>query len=241
MKTQPFLAVFVLVITFLSCKKTEMIPPPAPTVDVTKLTDSCYYILDGVTYICNQMYSQGRGNAGANLDTTNRGWKWDADTLQYHVSYGISSNPNSPAPGGDITLSLVKKFAKNQLTRDMSLGMVGPPSDTVLYYPKGERQYAVDFSRFNSQNGVVLKVKKRIGNTIQEMRTHSSEMVSLPTTITDQSQKNSRFEITNVYFVPAGNGYTDRHILEVKFKAVLFDGLEKPHYLENGYIRIHVE
>lgn len=209
-----------------------------PSVDVTKLTDSCSYTIDGVTYTCDRPYSNGRGSAGANLDTSNGGWKWDADTLLYSAFYqiGYSSIPNS-TQGGNLKITLVKKFGKNQLKPSAGIWVFRPVSDTLLYYPKGQRLYAVDYDRFNSQNGVVLQVMGNTGN----MRTYSYKPVSVSTAISNGSQKDSKFEITNVYWVPASDGWLDRHILEAKFTATVFDNDERPHRLENGYLRLHVE
>ena len=240
MKTQILFAVSVLLVGILSCKKDKTWT--AEQTDLTKLSDSCSYTLDGVPFICNQLYSGGGGNAGANLDTSNGGWEWDADSLQYHVKFSINAvNLIGGGYPGDLTVRFVKKFAKSQLTRAITGSIFGPASDTLLYYPKGEQGYAVDYSRFNSQNGVVLEIAtESIGNVRQIISTYSSEMVHLPTTIANDSQKNSTFNITNIYFVPAYGGWLDSHILEAKFEAVLFDGNENPHYLKNGYIRIHV-
>ena len=243
-KTRLFLAISVLLVGFTSCKKTDMIDLPSH-VDVTKLTalsDSCSYTLDGISYIHYQAYEAGRRNAGANLDTMNGDWKWDSDTLQYVASYSIGSPGVNAGSGGGLKVSFVKKFAKSQLTRIMFPGIVGPLSDTLLYYPKGEQKYAVDYDRFNSQNGVTLEIiTGNIGGVKSVLRTYSTEMVHFPTTINTDSQKNSKFEITNVHFFPANGGWLDSHILEAKFSAVLFDKDEKPYRLENGYLRIHID
>ena len=244
MKTRFFLAASVLLIGFLSCKKTDMIqlplPVPVVTVDLTKLTDSCSYTLDGIPYIVNQTYSTGGGNRGANLDTTNGVWKWDSDTLLYSRSYSMRSTGVYGSVGGDLTVTFAKKFAKSQLTSNVS-GIKAPVSDTLLY-PKGEQKYAVDFDGFNRQNGVVLEIPTDIGSVggvKAVLKTYSSE-VYIPTTINADSQKGSKFEITNVYFFPANGSWLDSHILEAKFSAILFDRWENPHRLENGYIRIHI-
>jgi len=244
-KTRFFLASSVLLIGFLSCKKTYMIQlpeavVPAP-VDVTKLSDSCAYTLDGIPYICDKIYSGGGGNYGANLDT-NGGWKWDPDTLLYSRSYSIRSTGVYGSYGGDLTIRLAKKFAKSQLTRNVDF-IKAPVSDTLLYYPKGEQKYAVDFGGFNRHNGVVLEIPTHIGYVIGNQLpnlTTNTDKVYIPTTINADSQKDSKFEITNVYFFPANGVWLDHHILEAKFSAIVFDIYEKPHRLENGYIRIHV-
>ena len=216
------------------------VPVVPAHVDVTKLTDSCSYTLDGIPYMCDKIYSNGGGNYGANLDTTG-GWKWDADTILYGRSYSIRST-GVYGVGGDLTIGFVKKFAKSELTRNVNF-IKAPVSDTLLYYPKGEQKYAVDFEGFNRHNGVVLEIPTHIGSILgaplPNLRTNTDK-VYIPTAINADSQRGSKFEITNVYFFPANGVWLDHHILEAKFSAIVFDIYENPHRLENGYIRIHV-
>jgi hypothetical protein len=244
-KTKLLLATTVLLVAFVSCKKDSIettTQAPVQSSDVTKPTDSVSYTLDGTTYTCNVITGEGGGIAGANLETANGGWKWDADTLQYRkdYTYGVSSSFTG-GNGGRLTIHFAKKFAKAQLTRAVAPGILGPVSDTLLYYPRGGYPYAVDFDRFNSQNGIVLKLVGTVngGNGTQLLSTYSVQMVRLPTTITNDSQKDSKFEITNISFVSAYQGWWNCHLLEAKFSASVFDSSEKPHHVD-GYIRIHV-
>jgi hypothetical protein len=234
-----------LLVGLVSCKKDNAettTQAPEQSDDVTKLADSVSYLLDGITYTCNALTGEGGGIAGANLDTANGGQRWDADTLQYRKDYTYSvSSGFTGGNGGRLQIRFVKKFGKTQLTRTVAPGIPGPVSDTLLYYPKGEYPYAVDFDRFNSQNGVVLElVGPGVGgHETQWMSTYSGQMVHSPTTITNDSQKDSRFEITNIAFIPAYQGWWNCHLLEAKFSANVFDRSEKPHHV-NGFIRIHV-
>lgn len=243
-KTRFFLAISVLAIGFVSCKKTDVmqlpIPVPVAPVDVTKLTDSCYYILDGTPFICDKIYSRGSWNNGANLDTTG-GWKWDPDTTFYGRSFSIRSTGIYGSVGGDLTVTFLKKFAKSQLTRNVNF-MKAPVSDTMLYYPKGEQKYAVDFQGFSRYNGVVLELPTNIGSVggFPSLLKTYNDNVYRPTVINADSQIGSKFEITNIYFFPANGSYIDHHIVEAKFNAIVFDRWENPHRLEKGYIRIHV-
>lgn len=218
------------------------LPPSVEATKITTLSDSCSFTLDGVSYIHDEAYETVRRNAGANLDTMNGEWKWDSDTLQYGVSYSIGSQPSGAGTVGGLTVSFVKKFAKSQLTRAIISGIVGPVSDTLLYYPKGEQQYAVDYDRFNSQNGVALEIITTSNSGVKDvLRTYSTEMVHLPARIKTNSEKDSKFEITNIHFFPAIESGPNSHVLEAKFSAVLFDKNEKSHRLENGYLRINID
>ena len=241
-KTKFFLITTVSLVGFLSCKKdNNEIIVPTQQVDVTKLSDSCSYTLDGITYTCYLISREGGGTAGANLDTLNGGWKWDSDTLQYHrtYDYGVSQS-FAGANGGNLTIKFVKKFAKAQLTRTVAPGILGPVSDTLLYYTKGEYPYAVDFQRFNCQNGIVLEFLGPVSGGVQRMSTYSKQAVSISTTITNESQKESKFEIINISFVPAYQGWWNCHLIEAKFSANVFDKDEKAHHVD-GYLRIHVD
>jgi hypothetical protein len=244
MKTKLFFATAFLLVGVISCKKdnTETTQTPGQTVDIAKLTDSISYTLDGVTYTCNVLTGEGGGNAGANLDTANGGWKWDVDTVQYRKNYTYSvSSSFMNGNGGSMTIHFIKKFPKAQLTRTVAPGIFGPVSDTLLYTPKGNHSYAVDFERFNTQNGIVLELgTSNGGDFVQIMRTYSVQSPRSPTTITNDSQKDSKFQITNIYSIPAYQGWWDCHLLEAKFSCYVYDKNEKPH-LVNGYIRIHVD
>jgi hypothetical protein len=242
MKVSVGIIVISLIYFFLSCNKHKIKVIKQPQIDVSKLTDSCSYTLDGITYTCNVLTGEGGGNAGANLDTLNGRWKWDADTMQYRksYSYGVSQNFTG-GNGGTLTIHFVKKFVKTQMTRTVAPGILGPVSDTLLYYPKGQYPYAVDFDRFNSQNGIVLELIGKVNGAsgAQIMSTNCEQPVRIPTTITNDSQKDSKFEITSISFVPAYQGWWNCHLLEAKFSANFFDGSEKSHHVD-GYMRIHV-
>jgi hypothetical protein len=243
MKTKLFFATAFLLVGITSCKKdnTETKQTPLPTVGVAKLTDSVSYTLDGVTYTCNVLTTEGGGNAGANLDTANGGWQWDVDTVQYRRNYTYGVSPFMNGNGGNMTIHFIRKFAKAQLTRTVAPGILGPVSDTLLYNPKGNHSYAVDFERFNNQNGIVLDLGTRNdADRLEIMSTYSLQSPRWPTTITNDSQKDSKFEITNIYYIPAYQGWWNCHLLEAKFSCYVYDRNEKPH-LANGYIRIHVD
>lgn len=236
-----FLCALLLAFCFLSCKK-EATKPVQPTVNppganAHKVTDSASYTLDGITYTCDLINGEEGANAGANLDTSNNGWKYDADTLQYTRSFDFATSAtfNGPNPG-TLKILFAKKFAKSQLVSNRHPGIKSPVSDTLLYYPKGGRPYAVDYNRFNSQDGIALAVIGRTGSATSWLFSYCYQSARLPTTITNDSQKNATFEITDFYKLPTGE-----HILEAKFTANFFDRGEKPIRAEKGYVRIHVD
>lgn len=240
------LLIFIVLTTgFFSCKKetTESSGPISYPPAVSMRIDSASYTLDGVTYSCNTMYGDEWANRGANLDTSTGVWKWDADTLQYVRSYliGTSQSFRGSHPG-DIKLSFVQKFAKSDL-RQTNNQFYSPVSDTLLYYPKGNRPYMMDYYRFNRENGVLLSVRVGPAGPVPIYWTSYATKASalLPPTLTQDSQKDSKFDITNVSFVPGSGGAPNKHAVEARFSCLVFDYDEKPHRVENGYVRILVQ
>ena len=95
--------------------------------------------------------------------------------------------------------------------------------------------YAIDFDGFNSQDGVVLQVTNRTGTSSQILFTYI-DASPFSSTLNNDCQENSQFEILNVYTLLNGE-----HIIEAKFTANLFNKSEEVKRLENGYLRVHVE
>jgi hypothetical protein len=206
---------------------------PDPQTSISSISDSCCYTIDGMQFICDKPNSDGRGNAHASFDITIN--NWDTDTLQYRTMFGFykASNPSAQNDGG-LIIHFVKKYPKNLLIKPI-LGIMAPVTDTPLYV-KGIRNYAVDFDRFNSQNGIALEVINRTGTSSEILLTYIYVSPFSATKLNNDCQNNSQFEILNVYKGPDG-----RRIIEAKFTANLFDKYEKLKRLENGYMRFHIE
>ena len=220
---------------FISCKKNINESTTDPQTNLGNITDSCSYTIDGMQFICDGPSTDGRGNAGANLDTTNNRWKWDTDSIQYRVMYGLERISNTPAPNdGRLIIYFVKKYGKNQLVNPIG-GIMAPVTDTPLYL-KGLQNYAIDFNRFNSQDGIALQVTNRTGTSSEILFTYIDASPFSSTTLNNDCQQNSQFEIIKVYTSPSGG-----RIIEAKFTANLFDKYERLKRLENGYLRINVE
>ena len=220
----------------ISCKKEEGAPNTTdPQTNLSKIADSCSYTIDGMQFICDKPSTDGRGNAGANLDTTNNSWKWDSDSIQYRVMYGLDKISNTPAPNdGRLIIYFVKKYGKNQLINPIG-GIMAPVTDTPLYL-KGIQNYAIDYNRFNRQDGIALEVTNRTGTSSEILLTYINASPFSSTTLKNDCQENSQFEIINVNKLPNGG-----RIIEAKFTANLFDKYERIKRLENGYLRINVE
>jgi hypothetical protein len=232
MKHSLILAVFI--ICAASCRKSssDLNPSPIlPPVPVSIISDSCSYTINGKQFICNTLFSDGKGNAGANLDTAQN--KWNADSLQYRVTYGLYNNIDS-TNDGNVLIHFVKKYAKTQLVKPV-LGIIVPETDSLLFL-KGIQKYAVDYDRFNSMNGIAMQVHYKTDTTSEILLSYVYASAFLPTTINNDVQKDAQFEIITVTRLANG-----KHIIEAKFTANLFTKTEKLRRLENGYLRLHVD
>ena len=228
-----FLSTFLFAVCFLSCKKENakiVGQNPAPQIDTAKLTDSCFFSIDGTASVFNSIVENGKGNAAAKLDTSTK--QYDKDTIQYYISCKLI---NSFSNSGELKIIFVKNFHKNQLPKDVGFGIMGPVSDTALYYPLGQHPYAVDYEGFNNQSGIVLNVFSPLVNPIDHLITYMYRSPYLGSTLNNNCQSDSKFEVTYVYKMPNG-GY----VLEARFTANLFDRYEKVKRLENGYLRMHL-
>ena len=229
---------YIILSSFIFCLISCTKRPPNttdPQTKLSKITDSCSYTIDGVQFICDKPSTDGRGNAGANLDTTNKSWKWDTDSIQYRVMYGLDKISNTPAQNdGRLIIYFVKKYGKNQLINPIG-GIMAPLTDTPLYL-KGIQHYAIDYDRFNSQDGIALQVTNRTGTSSEILFTYIDASPFSSTTLNNDCQQNSQFEIINASKLPNGG-----RIIEAKFTANLFDKNERLKRLENGYLRINVK
>jgi hypothetical protein len=240
----PFVAGAFLTIALLSCKKDNSeAQPPAPAPPATVLRDSVSYTLDGITYTCNSLGGEQRGVRSANLDTLNNGWRWDADTMQYFRAFTFGLSPGATGSNaGNLTLHFTNKFAKTQLTKTL-LGLPSPESDSVLYYPKGKRQFATDYKRFNHQNGIALELVAATDGSAAPpklLSTYSLKPARENTTITPASHQASEFTVTNITFVPAYLHHYGGYRVEATFKATMFDVNERP-YQVSGFLRVTLD
>ena len=224
---------FILVITFIvasfvACRK-EIKPEEEPQANVINLNDSCSYTIDGKQFTCDNLVSFGRGNSGANLDIATG--EYDPDTSLYFTSYALM---NKEGGGGYLDISFIKKYGKNQLTKTWFGGILGPATDLELY-KKGEHNYAVEYERSNSQNGIAFAVINTTNTSSERLITYINASAFWSTTIPSDCQNDSKFEIVKLFPLADGS-----HIMEAIFTATVFDAKEKAKKLENGYLRLNV-
>lgn len=202
------------------------------------LSDSCSYQLDGKLVIHDKKVGFiGRGNAQVNLDSTTD--KGHPDSVLFWTGFKVESETNE-----SLTLRFVKKYGKNQLTK--SEIFIARPEEELKLYTQGRHSFAVDFERFNTQNGVTIDIVNK-SDKFRYLKSYLPESRRWLTTIGYDCQNNSNFEITNLHKLPNG-----KYLLEAKFDAnvfyyeekiapdnnVIVEGKQKR--IEKGYIRLHL-
>ena len=94
----------------------------------------------------------------------------------------------------------------------------------------GERKFAMDFSRNNSQNGVVFEL---LGDNYG-LQTNGYSSLVYHAPLNPELQRQSKFEVTNLQKLKSG-----KYLLEAKFNASVYRGdgtnIKK---IENGYLRL---
>jgi len=237
MKKLSLLSTIAAVLLFSSCQKNNIEPEPKPKEDIftwlAKVKDSCSYTIDGKVYTCDHIGGTGWANRGTNLDTSNGQWKWHPDSLLYSTEFRFYSS--SISDHAYFELQFAKKYGKNQLAPKIGT-MLAPPTNMDLY-GMGLHKFAVEFERFNNDEGVVLTMDKLTGSSIERLSTISNYPVPMPTTIGPQSHNDSEFEIVKVQPLPYGY---DGYIIEAWFSANVFDKQEQAKRVE-GYVRLRVK
>ena len=239
MRTLSLLSTIAAVLFFSSCQKPRFESEPKPKEDIftwlATVKDSCSYTIDGKVYICDHLGGTGWANRGTNLDTSNGEWKWHPDSLLYSTKFEFFSIKDNRSDNGNFHLEFTKKYGKNQLAPKIGT-MLAPATDTVLY-AKGLHKFAVEFDRFNNDEGVVLTMHNWTGSSFETLSTNSQAPVSWPTTISPRSHNNSEFEIVKVQPLP----YNYRgHIIEARFSASVFDKQEQAKRVD-GYVRFRID
>jgi hypothetical protein len=234
MRTLYILSAIAGLLLFSSCHKDKIEDKEDIWTWLAKVKDSCSYTIDGKAYTSVGKDGGGWGNFGMNLDTSNGQWKWAPDSLLYLTSFQFSSI-NNTGDKGSFELTFTKKYAKNQLVSSPYTAMLAPATDMDLYQ-LGLHKFAVEFERFNNDEGVVLAVDNQGGTFGEPLYSWSVAPVPYPTTITPQSHNNSVFEIVKVQPLPYGHA---GHIIEARFSASVFNNKEQPKRVENGYVRFY--
>ncbi len=226
----------VAIVMMCSCSKTIIDPAP-PLVDSLELfrnlTDSFSYTIDGQRFDGTSSYGFGKKNAGANLDTVNRSWRWSIDTTQYSINYALGNLGN--VSNGYIKINLIKNFKNIDLAYRILPFVKWPTSAAeIQMYALGKHPFAIDFDRHNYQDGIALSVR---GPNATSWISYIGASAQSTTSIPYNSQANSVFEVTRLQKLST-NEYD--YLVEARFSANIFGAGEAIKKLENGYLRIHI-
>jgi hypothetical protein len=235
----PLLTFFASLLFFTSCQEeVDELEVKARQPNLASLNDSCSYQLDGKKYILTGVGGDGIGNAQVRLDSiTDKG---HPDSVLYWTKFELWG-PRYER----IEVSFVRKYGKNQMTKPNVLFYI--PTNKSGLYAKGKHPYAVDFGRFNTQNGIAINVSNPGYPYMTSYLTDSRRWL---TTIGYDCQSNSSFEVTRLQRLRNGN-----FLLEARFNANIYSYNasvptppgEKPtevatlHRIENGFIRLQVD
>ncbi len=189
---------------------------------LTLLQDSVSFTLNGKAYVFRRLAQGGYGSIPTN----------DKDSVIFKSAFYFVSVKGDEK----VHFFFNKKYAKAKMSKK---GDFYVPVNYMDQYPKGDQKYALDFNRGNSMSGMAIEFDDRGYGPSDEgdasFFSYIKAPINKPTSIGSDSQRLSKFEITEIKQLKDGS-----HLIEAKFNAVLFDQDEKPVKLENGYMRLGV-
>ena len=238
MKIKNLLGFAMALMCLIACKKENPIiePTEPPTVQkpdpLELLKDSISYIIDGNQMIQMENITRGLINAEPNkkLDSLVKQKEYtsgDRDSVMFGRFFKFSDQNRS-----EITISFLKKYHKNQAQPANNQTSLFMPVNKLELFTVGERKFALDFQRNNSQNGIVLELR---GDNYG-FQTNGYPSLVYHALLKPELQSQSKFEITNLQKLKSG-----KYILEAKFNASVYWG-DGTHLrkIDNGYIRIKI-
>jgi len=231
MKSQKILGIALSLLLFAACKKNTPLPDPiVEKPDPLELAgDSASYTIDGKLSIVNKVNSGGALNRQPNskVDSIVKDYHYYISGDKDSVFYGRRYDIHDSEYDNTVSFFFLKKYHKNAMEGN---GILFPKNGIGLY-SVGKYNYALDFGRDNSQNGVALEVRK----LKEYYQTYGSDSWREPQVLKPDAQSQSTFEITNLKKLKSGI-----YILEAKFSATIFDRNFKPKKIENGYLRLRL-
>ncbi|TCD12566.1 hypothetical protein EZ449_00525 [Pedobacter frigidisoli] len=228
MKFKNLLGLGIALLCLAACKKeSPIIEPPIVKPDETEIIrDSVAYVMDGKLNTASK-YSSGwkvsNVQPNSKVDSiVNYAYyiSGDKDSVMYSKTYSFYKNSNK------IDFIFIKKYNKKVMTS----GFLYEPSDIRDFYAVGMRNYALDYERNNSQNGIAINV-----NNEGAYKTYGSDSFRIPPTLSADAQQNSKFEIISVKKTKTG-----LYILEARFNAKVYDDKNGSKRIDNGYLKINL-
>lgn len=233
-----FALLFIFALLFASsCKKNDN-TVLAPSIELDTLERNGYkfnYVsvqIDGKTYVCRDgggSYGWGNrqvnrkmgyiGTYGLDLD------KGDPDSILFSRQYTLS----------DSTLYMQVLFSKKLAKKDCRQELwFYYPHDQLDLFRQGLQGFATDFDRENSYDGIGISIDLKEGDKRVTYSTYSLQFPTLPTSITNSSQKGSWFNITKVGSMHSGD------YIEAKFNAKIFNLKEEFKSIDIGFLRLRI-
>ncbi|GGI27833.1 hypothetical protein [Pedobacter mendelii] len=235
MKFKNLLGLGIAIMCLAACKKeSPIIEPPAieKTDPLELLKDSISYIIDGKQMV--QKKSKSRSNslrnavANVKLDSLVKQKEYtsgDKDSVMFGVGFLFEDEDRN-----GIEISLLKKYNKNQAQPQTNQTIFFVPKNKLDLFSVGERKFAMDFNRNNSQNGVVFEL---FGDNYG-LQTNGYSSLAYHALLKPELQSQSKFEVTNLQKLKSG-----KYLLEAKFNASVYRGdgtnIKK---IESGYLRL---
>ena len=221
-----------------SCKKNEKTLEPV-SVEVDTLINNGFKFnyasinIEGKNYICQDNGgSLEWGNQEVNrktefvsMDGIKIG-KGDPDSVLFYRKYRLSNDSTII-----IDVLFCKKLAKKDCRNEMSFFY---PKNSLDLFKTGLQGFATDFERENSYDGIGINVILKNGDKYVTHSTYSLQYPSRRTSITNDSQKGSYFDITKVSYIPLGD------YIEAKFKAKTFNLEGDVKTIEKGFLRLNI-
>ena len=200
---------------------------------IAAVHDSISYTVDNKIYIANsKSFSHlitGNQQVGQKVVYINNGTDYqivgNPDSVLYYRENDINSTDAS------LSISFIKRYSKKDINKAF---LYYPEFEGMLkLYTVGKHQYAEDFGRENTQDGVALSMTID-GKSYFSYSTYDLQHTSK---LKPGFQKGSTFEIISFTKATSG-GYN----LEARFTAVVAeDFTEDQKKVENGYLRLHLD
>lgn len=229
MKISPFWCGIFALCLFAACKKDNTVPAELKPDPLLALGDSCSFQVEGKSYSLTSRNSMGVRNAPANrnkLDSVVKGVKYysgDKDSIAFSRNYAFFNG----SAGSSFKIYFIKKYNKNEMEKNVWNTFL--PKNTEELFQVGQYKYAVDYGKEDAMDGIAIGFSAG-----QSFYSYSNAFPGRPTSITPESQQQSKFEI--IRFVKLTNG---SYLLEAKFNATVFDYDETvKKNIENGYLRL---
>ncbi|WP_443936644.1 hypothetical protein [Pedobacter sp. MW01-1-1] len=238
MKFKNLTLLSVAVICLYACKKENPIVEKQVVLEqkdpLEELSDSLSFILEGKQLVFKKSDSKSNaiGNAVSNvkLDSLVKQKEYtsgDKDSVMFYLSF-----PLFDERGNSVHISFLKKYNLNQAQPKTTQTSLFVPLDKLDLFSVGERKFAMDFTRNNSQNGVTINLKGEYRN----LQTYGFPSLVYHQLLKPELQSQSKFEVTNFQKLNSG-----KYLLEAKFNAsVYFGDGSNIKKIESGYLRVKV-